>query len=57
MKVLGDFIEKIGIENILKPVIANESVHVTGNDNGNSSKCHRRHYLSLALGYQPKQSF
>jgi hypothetical protein len=35
MKImLGDFIAKVGKENILKPTIGNESLHEISNDNG-----------------------
>jgi hypothetical protein len=35
MKILlGDFIAKVGIEDIFKPTIGNESLHTISNDNG-----------------------
>jgi hypothetical protein len=35
MKILlGDFNTKVGRENILKPIIGNESLHEASNDNG-----------------------
>ena len=35
MKILlGDFITKVGRENIFKPTIGNESLHQDSNDNG-----------------------
>jgi len=35
MKILlGDFNAKLGIENIFKPTIGNESLHQDNNDNG-----------------------
>jgi hypothetical protein len=34
MKILLDFIAKIGREDIFKPVIGNESLHEVSNDNG-----------------------
>ena len=32
--LLGDFIEKLGRENIFNPTIKNEDVHYESNDNG-----------------------
>jgi len=32
--VIGDFIAKLGRENIFKPTIRNESLHQYNNDNG-----------------------
>jgi hypothetical protein len=32
--LLGDFNAKVGRENIFKPIIGNESLHETNNDNG-----------------------
>jgi len=32
--LLGDFNAKVGIENIFKPTIQNESLHQDSNDNG-----------------------
>ena len=32
--ILGDFIAKVGRENIIKPTIENESLHQESNDNG-----------------------
>jgi hypothetical protein len=42
MKILlGDFNTKVGMEDIFKPTIGNESSHEISNDNGVSSKlCH-----------------
>jgi hypothetical protein len=31
---LGDFFAKVGIENIFKPTVGNESIHQDSNDNG-----------------------
>jgi len=34
MKILLDFNAKVGRENIFKPTISNESLHLVSNDNG-----------------------
>jgi len=37
---LGDFNAEVGIENIFKPTIGNDSQHQDSNDNGDSKLCH-----------------